>query len=179
MRRASVVLLVLALGGCSLAPQYSRPVAPVPSALPGAEATSQAPFPQDLPWKEYFTDERQRALIELALANSRDYRIATLNIEKARALYRIQRADLFPPVGVLANASTQRIPGKMADDDKAFTSEQYTVALGISSWELDLFGRVRSLKQAALEQYFATDVCARDQFIHPVKCTQQRGFSAA
>ena len=160
-RKASLLLgAVLVLGGCTLAPKYTRPAAPVPPALPGREVTVDAPLPQDVPWQEFFADARQRSIIELALANSRDLRIATLNVEKAQAIYRIQRAPLFPPVGVLANASAQRVPGKMSDDDQAFTSETYTVALGISARELDLFGRIRSLKRAALEQYFATEQAA-------------------
>jgi multidrug efflux system outer membrane protein len=160
--KASALLgAILLLGGCTLAPKYVRPAAPVPPSLPGAEATAEEPLPQDLPWQEFFADERQRAVIEQALANNRDLRIAMLDIEKARALYRIQRADLLPPVGILANASAQRVPGKMSDDDKAFTSEQYTAALGISAWEIDLFGRVRSLEQSALEQYLATEQAGR------------------
>jgi multidrug efflux system outer membrane protein len=160
-RQASLVGAVLLLGGCTLAPKYVRPAAPVPPSLPGAEATVAEPLPEDLPWQEFFTDERQRGVIEQALANSRDLRIAMLGIEKARALYRIQRAELFPAVSALANGSAQRVPGRVSEDDEAFTSEQYTVALGISAWEVDLFGRVRSLKKSALEQYLATEQAAR------------------
>jgi len=153
--------LPLLLAGCTLIPKYVRPAAPVPPRLAGAEATAEEPQPQDLPWQQFFTDEHQRAVIEQALDTSRDLRIAMLDIERARALYGIQRADLLPSVGILANGSAQRIPGKLADNDKAFTSQQYTAALGISAWELDLFGRVRSLEKSALEQYLATEQAGR------------------
>jgi multidrug efflux system outer membrane protein len=147
------------LPGCTLAPKYVRPAAPVPPRLVGTEATAEEPLPQDLPWQEFFTDEHQRAVIEQALANNRDLRIALLNVEKVRATYRIQRAALVPSVGILADASAMRIPA--SKDEKAFTSEQYTAALGISDWELDLFGRVRSLERSALEQYLATEQAGR------------------
>jgi outer membrane protein, multidrug efflux system len=149
------------LTGCTMIPKYVRPAAPVPPRLAGAEATAEEPLPPDLPWQQFFTDERERAVIEQALANSRDLRIALLNVERARALYGIQRAELLPTVGVLANASAQRVPGKLTDDEKAYTSKQYTAALGITGFELDLFGRVRSLERSALEQYLATEQAGR------------------
>ena len=147
------------LAGCTLAPKYVRPAAPVPPRLAGTEATAEEPLPQDLPWQQFLTDEHQRTVIEQALANNRDLRIALLNVDRVRAAYRIQRAELVPSVGILAGASAQRIPA--SKDEKAFTSEQYTAALGISDWELDLFGRVRSLERSALEQYLATEQTGR------------------
>ncbi len=165
MRRSSSLLVaasvLVSLSGCSLAPRYVRPAAPVPPRLPSAEATAAEPLPQDLPWQQFFTDEHQRAVIELALVNSRDLRIALLNVERTAAAYRIQRAQLVPSVGVMASGSAERVPGKMASDEKAFTSHTYTVAVGTTDWELDLFGRVRSLNKAALEQYLATEQAAR------------------
>jgi multidrug efflux system outer membrane protein len=152
---------LLSLAGCTLAPRYVRPAAPVPPRLAGTEATAEEPQPQDLPWQRFFTDERQRAVIELALANSRDLRIALLNVERLGALYRIQRAQLVPSVGIAVNGSAQRVPGKMAKDEKAFTSETYTAAVGASDWEIDFFGRIRSLNRAALEQYLATEQAGR------------------
>jgi outer membrane protein, multidrug efflux system len=149
----------LVLGGCAMIPKYDRPAAPVPPALPGSEATAEAPLPQDVPWQQFFTDPGQRAVIELALANSRDLRIALLNIEKMRAVYRIQRAALFPPVGVVAEGSSVRVPGK--EGEEATTSESYTVALGVANWEVDFFGRLRSLKRSAVEQYLATEQAGR------------------
>jgi multidrug efflux system outer membrane protein len=156
---AAALLPVLA--GCTMIPKYVRPAAPVPPRLAEAEATAAEPLPQDLPWRQFFTDEHERAVIEQALANSRDLRIAVLNVERTRALYGIQRAELLPTVGILANASAERVPGKLTDDDKAYTSKQYTAALGVTGFELDLFGRVRSLERSALEQYLATEQAAR------------------
>jgi outer membrane protein, multidrug efflux system len=152
---------MLMTGGCSLAPQYVRPASPVPPALQQAETVADAPQAPDVPWREFFTDGRLRSIVEQALANNRDLRIATLNIERAQTLFRIQHADRFPPVNVGANVSTQRIPDRVARDGVAYTSQQYTVALGISAWEVDLFGRVRSLEAAALEQYLSTEQAGR------------------
>jgi NodT family efflux transporter outer membrane factor (OMF) lipoprotein len=146
--------LALALGaalvsGCSLIPKYERPAAPVandwlsPSATTGKRAA-------DLPWQDFFGDAKLRGLIAIALANNRDLRVAVLNIEQARAQYDIRRADLLPTVG--ASGSAARAPnanGKLANT--------YTVGLGFSAWEIDLFGRIRSLSQTALAQYFATE----------------------
>jgi multidrug efflux system outer membrane protein len=153
--------LAVALGGCSLAPKYARPAAPVPPDFPPEGAAADAPQAPDVPWQEFFTDGRLRSVVEQALANNRDLRVATLNIERAQALYRIQRADRFPPVNAGANVSSQRVPEKVSGNDEAYTLTQYTVALGTTSWELDFFGRVRNLEAAALEQYLATEQTAR------------------
>jgi multidrug efflux system outer membrane protein len=164
MHRSCVLLLSgawLALGGCSLAPKYARPASPAPPAFPAAEMAADAPVAPDVPWQEFFTDGRLRSVVEQALANNRDLRVATLNIERAQALYRIQRADRFPAVNVGASVSSQRIPDKASPTGEAYTSTQYTVALGVTSWEIDFFGRIRSLEAAALEQYLATEQTAR------------------
>jgi len=106
----------------------------------------------DIQWQEFFPDQKMQEVIQLALTNNRDLRVAALNVEKAQALYRIQRAELLPTVGVLAVGNRQ----ELAFDEQLITSEQYSVNLGVAAWELDLFGRNRSLKDAALERYFAT-----------------------
>ena len=146
---------MLALGGCSLAPQYARPASPVPPELQRATIAADAPQAPDVPWQEFFTDGRLRSLVESALANNRDLRVASLNIDRAQALYRIQRADRVPAVNVGASVSTQQVPEKASRTGEGYTSKQYTVALGVTSWEIDLFGRVRSLEAAALEQYLS------------------------
>jgi multidrug efflux system outer membrane protein len=159
-----LVLIVVAafLGGCSLAPTYTRPEAPVASDWPGGPAdTQQEAKPgtaaADIPWRDFFVDERLRQVIELALANNRDLRVAALNIERTQALYRIQRAELLPTVDAGGTFSKQRVPGILSQSGQPATVELYNVNLGVSSWELDLFGRIRNLKDAALEQYLATE----------------------
>jgi len=112
-------------------------------------------------WQEFFTDERLRKVIQTALNNNRDLRLAALNVERARALYGIQRAELFPSVDVLGSGIKQRIPADLSEFGKARTIEQYSVDLGIVSWEIDFFGRIRSLKDEALEEYFATEEARR------------------
>ena len=159
MKRSMMILLGmgLVLSGCTMIPKYERPAPPVPAAWPGPEAgPSAAPLAPDVGWREFFTDPRLQHVIETALANNRDLRVAALNIEKAAALYRVQRSELYPGVGVLATGDKYRLPPKMTDDGNPQIVSQYSVQVGISAWELDLFGRIRSLKQRALEQFFAT-----------------------
>ena len=154
--------LILALGmllcsGCTLAPKYTRPALPVPEAWPGGAAKPESPLAADTLWRDFFTDPGLRSVIELALASNRDLQIAALNVEKAQALYRIQRSELYPGVGVMASGDKYRLPEKMSSDGRASIKEQYSVNVGILSWELDFFGRLRSLKQQALNQYLATE----------------------
>ncbi len=147
--------LVLATG-CSMAPKYTRPEAPVRKAWT-AEAPSTGVQASSLPWQDFITDPNQRAVIALALEQNRDLRIAALSVEKAQAYYRIQRSELLPGVGVLANGNRYRMPEKVASDGKAVVKEQYSVNVGLLSWEVDLFGRLQSLKTRALNQYLATE----------------------
>jgi multidrug efflux system outer membrane protein len=150
-----------------MAPNYSRPAAPVPQAWPGGPAykeaaTGAASKPvADIPWAEFFVDPQLRKLVALALENNRDLRVAVLNIERSRALYQIQRSDLFPKVNANADAVFQRLPADLSSTGQARNVEQYNVGLGVSSYELDLFGRVRSLKDQALEQFLATEHARR------------------
>ncbi len=151
-------LSIILFGACTMIPKYNRPAAPVPASLPGGSAAAgvtTTPPASDLAWREFFTDPGLRAVIELALANNRDLRIAGLNVEKAQALYRIQRSNLYPGVAVAAGANNSRVPQQMSATGSAYTVEQYSV-LGTASWEIDLFGRLRSLKTSALNQFLAT-----------------------
>ncbi len=159
---------IMQLTGCAtMAPKYTQPAAPVPSAWPAgpgyqAQAVKQEQKPlAEIPWQEFFVDPQLRKLIDLALKNNRDLRVAVLNIERSRAQYQIQRSDLLPKVDASAGANFQRIPEGLSSNGRAMTSEQYSVGLGVSSYELDLFGRVRSLKDQALEQYLATEQAQR------------------
>ncbi len=150
---ASLALAVsLVLSGCSTLEPRSTEVAPaIPSQWPaavtaGAPATSTAEV-ADIGWRDFFVDPRLQAVITQSLENNRDLRVAVLNVERARAQYRIQRADRVPAVGV---------QGQMTrSGGDAPVTEQFSANLGVVEFELDLFGRVRNLSQAALQQYFA------------------------
>jgi multidrug efflux system outer membrane protein len=156
------------LAGCaSMAPKYSQPAAPVAESWPGAPVDQTATTPPaekplaQVAWQEFFVDGQLRKLISLALENNRDLRVATLNIERSRALYQIRGADLWPKVDGSAGANWQRLPEDFSGTGQAKNVDQYTVGLGVSAYELDLFGRVRSLKEQALAQYLATEQAQR------------------
>ncbi len=159
--------VALILAGCNFAPRYTRPEAPVPAEWPGGPAyqnapvAAGAPLATELGWQEFFTDERLQQLIATALQNNRDLRLAALNVQRARALYGIQRAELLPAVSATAAASKQRIPADLSGIGAAVTAEQYSVNLGIFAWELDFFGRLRNLTARALEEYLATEQARR------------------
>ena len=151
------------LSSCSLAPKYTQPQAPIPVQWPQGEAygngsaVNQTMTVSELSLKEFFTDPKLQKVIETALTNNRDLRLAVLNVERVRALYDIQKFDLLPTVNVVGSGSKQRVPADLSATGKSMTMEQYGVNLGIASWEIDFFGRIRSLKDRALEEYLATD----------------------
>jgi multidrug efflux system outer membrane protein len=158
-RRAVVLALAALLAACvNLQPRYERPGAPVPDrweADPGA--ASGSPAASGIPWGDFFADARLRAAIDLALAYNRDLRVAALNIERARALYQIQRAQLYPEITATAEANSQRLPGDLSPSGQATVSRSVGAAVGLVSYELDLFGRIRSLNDQAAYQYLATE----------------------
>ncbi len=168
-RQAALLLIGLAAatGGCTLAPKYSRPAVPVPTEWPAAPAPEQAavvtegPDAASLGWREFFTDERLQQVIGIALTNNRDLRLATLNVDLARALYRIQRGELLPPVNAVASGSKAGTPADLSSSGERSTSERYDANLGVAAWEIDLFGRIRSLKDRALEEYMASEQARR------------------
>jgi len=159
--------VVLLSGGCMLMPKYKRPDAPVPANLPSAgvtaEGQSQSEIPQaaDLKWQEFFSDPKLRQVITIALKENRDLRIAALNVEHARALYGVQRAELFPSANVAGGKSRQRISSDFKLPGQPRTTEQFNVNFGITAWEIDFFGRIRSLKEQALQEYLATEEARR------------------
>ena len=174
-------VIVAFLGGCTLAPDYTRPAAPVPADWPtgaayGAKGDAAA---TNLPWREFFTDERLQKVIETALNNNRDLRMAALNVERARAFYGIQRAELLPTVNAVGSWYKERVPADLSSTGSAMTSEQYSVDLGVSSWEIDFFGRIRSLKDRALEEYLATDEARRGAQILLVSTVAQAYLALA
>jgi len=168
MRKTLLCLAAAAaLTGCSLIPTYERPAAPVDAAYPqgdayrGSAGDAQVAPAVELGWRDYFADPRLRRLIEVSLENNRDLRVAALNVEAYRAQYRIQRADLFPEVGATGQGTRQRVPADLSTTGQRVISSQYGVSLGTTAWEIDLFGRLRSLSDAALQQYFASEEARR------------------
>jgi multidrug efflux system outer membrane protein len=145
------------LSACTLAPSYEQPASPVPMAYENADPGT-APVPAaEIGWREFFPDAELRDLIGRALQNNRDLRIATLNVEAARAQYRIQRADLVPSIDAQGTANNQSLPASVSPTGQSELTRTYSAGLGVPAFELDLFGRVRSLRNAALEQYFAVE----------------------
>lgn len=156
------IALLAALSGCSLIPDYQRPEAPVAANWPQGEAYAvdneqAAAVPG---WREFFRDPALQQLIEVALENNRDLRVAALNVDAYRALYRVQRADLLPAVTADGGGTRTRTPGDLSMSGEPTISSQYSATLGVS-WELDLFGRLRSLRDQALEEYFASEAAQR------------------
>jgi len=155
MKRSAALLAAVALAACTMIPDYERPAPPVPEAFPGAQEAG-TPAAQ-LDWREFLADERLRAVVEQALAGNRDLRVATLNVERVGALLSIRRSELWPAIGVQGAGQRIQLPEKMTDSGEAEVVEQYAVEVGFLSWEIDLFGRLRSLSASALEQYLATE----------------------
>ncbi|MDE1140492.1 efflux transporter outer membrane subunit [Paraburkholderia tropica] len=161
------VLCAVALSACSLDPAYQRPAAPVDSAWPtgaayetvgassassaSAPATSSAavPFAADVGWRDYFKDPRLQKLIALALDNNRDLRVAALQVAEYEAQYRITRAALAPTIDAGGSITNTRTDGAI--------SHSNTASVGTTSWEIDFFGRLRSLKRQALENYLSSE----------------------
>lgn len=197
-----LVACILILSGCTMAPDYHRPEAPVPEAFPAYESYSHAkvtdekadpnaaeawdsdkvapleaasgvagtdgaidlakvkeqnselPAAMNISWNQFFEDPTLNRLIELALDENRDLRVAMLTVDSMREAYKIQRADLVPAVSASGSNSNQRLPADVAGAPDHIVSRQSSATVGITSFELDLFGRIRSLKDAALESYF-------------------------
>ena len=168
-RIGTPLLMAVLLGACSLAPVYERPAAPIAADWPSGPsykpvtAAADAPAAADILWRDFFLDARLREVIELALANNRDLRVSALNIERARAQYGIERAALLPSIGLTASESAARTPANLSQSGQAgqggaaVTARQYSVSLGAAAYELDFFGRVRSLSASALELYLGTE----------------------
>ena len=156
---ALAAALLLALTGCSLAPNYQQPAAPV--AEQWADADPQQSIAALPNWREFFQDAALQQLIETALENNRDLRIAALNVDAFRAQYRIQRSARFPSIDASGGANRQRLPGSMTPSGDSTINSQYSANLGVTAWELDFFGRLGSLRDQALETYFASEQAQR------------------
>lgn len=160
-----LAITAVLLTGCTMAPKYTRPEAPIPTGWPSGPAyketpsTPGGPVTAEVQWRQFFADERLQKIIDTALKNNRDLRVAALNVERARALYRVQRAEFFPTVETGTSASKQH--ATISGSTGLVTIRQYSASLGISSWEIDFFGRIRSLSKKALEEYLATEQARR------------------
>lgn len=154
--------ITLAATACSLSPRYEQPASPVADSWPATrdDVQSQALVRQD-GWQAFVVDEELRRLVDLALINNRDLRVALLNVEAARAQYRIERADRLPSLDVSATGTRQRVAPDIDPAGTGGIQESYQSGIGMTAFELDLFGRVRSLSTAALNEYLATEEAAR------------------
>ncbi|GLU31631.1 outer membrane efflux protein [Trinickia caryophylli] len=157
------IALAVTLGGCiSLAPHYARPAMPVPNAWPAdapdAPDRSATAAPPD--WREYFTDATLQRLVGKALENNRDLRIALARVEEARASYGLQRSAQFPTIAASASFLRFRTPGGLLMPN-SMTGSLVNAGFAETSWELDFWGRVRNLKEAALDEFLASDDARR------------------
>lgn len=165
LNKAFLLAATASLAACNMAPRYVRPATPVPAASPTGPAypaaTDGAIVPADTAWADFFTEPKLREVIRTALANNRDLRVSLANVEQARAQYRVQRADILPTVGVNGTATYQKSPfgvvngGAGAGAAGSGRFDIYSGSVGVSAWEIDLFGRIRNLTKAAQEQFFA------------------------
>jgi len=167
----ALLLAGSALSACNLAPKYVRPSGAVPAALPEGgiypRAATDAPDVTAIGWRDFFTDDRLRQVIQLGLDNNRDLRLAAANVLQARAQYRVQRADILPSISANGSATYTNSQGAAASNGGAGGGgssrdiQYFQANVGFSAFELDLFGRLRNLSKAALEQYFATEEAQR------------------
>ena len=157
--------LILALTACNMAPKYVRPELPVPEttaaaglAVPGEGAAGTVmTVSAETAWHDFFVDPRLTRVLQMALDNNRDLRIALANVEQARAQYRVQRADLLPTVGVTGSAAYQDQPfAGSTGGAVSGRTDTYSASAGVSAWEIDLFGRIRNLSSAAQQEFFAS-----------------------
>lgn len=161
-RLTSCVAVLLMTGCVSMAPPHERPVVAVPVTYAAAAAADVGAQPVTaLGWRSYFTDPALRRLIERALANNSDLRAAVLRVQEAQATYGVQRSARLPTVGVGLDGSRTRTPGDLSPSGGAVTYNQFQANAGISSWEIDFWGRIASLNESALQSYLATDAARR------------------
>lgn len=170
-RLALSFAMVAVLSACSLAPDYHRPEAPIPAQY--SQSLEAAELPE---WRAVFLDQRLQALIELALENNRDMRIAVERVEEARAQYGIAQSERLPTVGIGANEQATRLPENMRSPGAGSVSRSYMAGVGITAFELDFFGRIRNLSEAAYQQYLATTEARRTVQIGLVAQTAETYF---
>lgn len=173
MRLAGTIgaaLVMAAVTACTLAPHYNRPAAPVPAAWTGGPpASTNTTAAPDIGWRQFFPDPGMQRLIELALANNRDLRVAALNVQATQAQYRVQRATLFPSVALTGLEQVEKYPSGVSATQGAAagistggqTIRFYEAGVGFTSYEIDFFGKIRSLNRVAFEKYLSTEETRR------------------
>ena len=175
IRLLAIILAAAMITGCTMAPKYERPSPTVPEEWPSGEVydpvkgvpeqanleTDVGVNVQNLRWQDFFVDPNLQQVIGLALTNNLDLKAAVLNVDYYRQLYNLQRNELLPAINGTASATGQRIPADLSSTGTRTTTETYTVGMGVASWEIDFFGRIRSLKDQAMEQYLATEQAQR------------------
>lgn len=155
------VASALILSGCSLAPEYLRPTAPVAADWNTPSPATGKRSIDNTPWREFFPDQRLQALITASLDYNRDMRIAIARVEEARALYGVQRADRFPTLNITGGQTAARVPGSVSTTGEQIYTRRYDAGIGVPAFELDFWGRVANLSSAALSNYLATEEAQR------------------
>lgn len=161
--RSALPLALLLLSGCSSIPAYERPATPVAAIWPESAGAAGTRTSSGLSWQQMLPDRRLQALIQAALENNRDLRIAVARVEEARAQFGIARADRLPTLNLVASESAARTPADLSATRQIQTSRRYDVALGVTAFELDFWGRVQSLSESARASFLATEE-AREAF---------------
>nr|WP_294850332.1 efflux transporter outer membrane subunit [uncultured Sphingomonas sp.] len=158
MRNLVVLFGAATLAGCSFAPPHVRPDLPTAPAYPESYAGDAVPGVRatEIGWRAFFADQRLEALVTQALARNRDLAVAVAQIEEARGQYRIQDADRLPTLGASGDASRSRTPATLTGTGDSITSNRYSVGVGVTGFELDFWGRVKNLSEAARSEYLAT-----------------------
>lgn len=160
IKALSLLILAMLISSCGvLSEAYKKPVPPIPAEWNTKTINNDESLPKanQVKWQEFITDEKLKQIIEIALKNNRDLKLAALNVERTRALYGIQKAELYPAVGASGAFSKNREAADFSRTGKATTIDKYSLNVGITSWEIDFFGRVSSLKDAALEEFLTTE----------------------
>jgi len=162
-----LIAIFLLPAGCTMAPKYTQPEALIPDQIPSwkenedIQSTDEVQIVSDIKWREFFTDRKLQQIIEMALENNLDLRLAALNVEKVQALYGVRRSELFPVINVVGGGGKQQTSADLTSPGDPRTTEQFNVNLGVTSWEIDFFGRIRSLEEQALQEYLATEEARR------------------
>lgn len=178
MYKAVLLLITLVfLGACSQTSDFRRPSLPVPNVWPISEPEDIGSLAPKMHWRAFFTDPQLCALIEAALENNRDLRIAVGRVEEARAQYGIVKADRVPSVSLVGSGSATRTPGDLSGTGVASTSQRYDLTLSTVSFELDFWGRIAGLTDAARMSYLATEEARRAVYLSLVADVASSYFS--